>query len=130
MTVEATRHPELPVVHLKMMQPIKQPDDVIFNATEGAKLKHDLGGHVYRIIDVTALNLDFSNMMMGMAGDQGLEGSLSDPDVTTVFLGGGDLVEFGVKALAEQEQYGQLGVQLFSSEDDAYDFIREDIRKR
>lgn len=130
MTVEAKRHSELPVVHLTMKQPIQMPDDVIFNATEGAKLKHDLGGHVYRIVDVRDLNLDFSNMMMGMSGDQGMEGSLTDPDVTTLFLGDGDLVEFGVKALAEQDQYGKLNVKLFASEADVYTFIRDDMKNR
>ena len=130
MTVEATRHPELPVVHLKMKQPLQMPGDVQTNAAEGQKLKQEVGGHVYRIIDVREAGLTFSDMMVGMSTDKSGEGTLDDPDVTTIFLGDGELVEFGVKALAEQDQYGKLGVKLFSSEEDAYDFVREDMQKR
>ena len=130
MTVEVTRHSELPAVYLKIVNPNRGPDDIAVNMNEGLKLKHELGGHVYRIIDVTEVEMSFSDMMVAMSADRGGEGTLDDPDVTTIYVGRGDLVAFGVKALAEQDQYGQLGVKLFASGEEAYAYIVEDMKNR
>ena len=130
MTVEVTRHPKLPVVYLKIVQPVQVPGDIETNMKEGLKLKSELGGHVYRIIDVREMNLSFSDMMVAMATDRKGEGTLDDSDVTTLYVGGGDLVAFGVKALAEQDQYGQLGVKLFASDEEAYAYVVEDMKNR
>ena len=95
--------------------------------SEAVKLKNELGRAVYRIIDVTTMDLTFPDMTAAMAAERGLEGGSGDPDVTTCFVGSGALVEIGTKALAEQDQYGKGNVKMFTSVDDAVDFIRGDV---
>ncbi|MBN1564675.1 MAG: hypothetical protein JXA10_12590 [Anaerolineae bacterium] len=126
MATEVTRVPGLPVVIIDNLPPIKVPDDQMVASTEAAKLKRELGRPVYRIIGVTKIDLTFSDMVMAMGVDRDQEGGVGDDDVTTIFVGSGELVKMGTNALAEQDQYGGKGkVFMFTTQEEALAFVRE-----
>ena len=127
MSINATRMDEISTIILEAVPPSKFPDDPIANLEEAKKFKEHIGGHIYRLIDLSAVSADytFSDVMIGMATERGKEGGADDPDVTTIFVGFGDVVELGAKSLQEQEQYGKGDVHLFNSQDEALRYIRE-----
>jgi hypothetical protein len=110
--------------------PPQFPDDVIKLAQEVVNFKKEAGGHVYRILDFTRLPMSFSDLIMGMGADRNAEGGINDPEVSTIFVGSGEWVEFGVKAFREQAQYGQTNVKhICASVDEALAFVQEDRKK-
>jgi hypothetical protein len=101
-------------------------DEIQQVLAEAEALKQEMQCRVYRIVDLTNVNLDFSSMMMGMAAETSQAG-YRDPDIVTILVASGDLAEFGTKALREQEQYGKADVKLFSTKDEALAFARAEI---
>ncbi len=78
-------------------------------------------------MDFSQVKLTFSELVMGMAEDAHHEGGMADPDVTTIFIGSGELVQLGVKSF-EQKQYGLVNpTNLFTSREDALAAIRKQI---
>lgn len=129
MPIKVTRLQDLPAILLEHEPPLKVPDDPQKNMEETLALKRERGGHIYRIIDIRNVDLKFSDMMMSMDAERNKEGGSGDPDVTTCFVGSGALVEMGTKALAEQDQYGKGRVVLFTSQEDAIDYVRKQVNQ-
>jgi hypothetical protein len=129
MAVKVTRIPDLPALLLENVQPFNPVRDTATNMEETVKVKRELGRPVYRIIDIRSFNLTFSDMTVAMGAERDREGGSGDPEVTTCFVGSGALVEIGSKALAQQDQYGKGKVRLFTSVEQAMDFIRKDIEE-
>lgn len=129
MAVKVTRVPDLPALILENVEPFDPMQDTATNMEETVKVKRELGRGVYRIIDIRSFNIAFSDMAMAMAAERNREGGSADPEVTTCFVGSGTLVEFGSKALAQQDQYGKGRVKLFTSVEQALEFVRTDSAK-
>lgn len=129
MAVKVTPVPNLPALILENILPFDPAQDTQTNMDETVKLKRKLGRPVYRIIDIRSFNITFSDMTMAMGAERGREGGSSDPDVTTCFVGSGALVEVGTKALAQQDQYGKGKVKLFTSVEQAIEYVRTDVGK-
>ncbi len=126
MAVNVQRLPNEPIVVITMIPPVNPMQDAPRASQEAFKLKQECGGHVYRILDFSQVKLTFSDLVMGMAEDSHQPGGMADKDVTTVFIGSGELVAFGVKSFAEQKQYGLVNpTQLFTSLDAALADIRQ-----
>ena len=97
---------------------------------EVARFKKAQGSRmVFRIIDFTTAKIDFSTIALGMAADRG-EGGIDDPDVTTVFVGTGQMVEMGVTAFKEQKRYGAVNpIELVTSVETALTLVRSKLAK-
>ena len=95
------------------------------------EFKHEVGGHICRIMDFSEVQVGFSDMMLGMASEKEKEGGVNDPDVSTVFIATTELAQFGVKAFQEQTQYGSFRniVALVSSREEAMTAARAEIAK-
>lgn len=131
MSIETRRLLENSTLVVTALPPPQFPDDVINLAQEVVEFKKVAGGHVYRILDFTRLPMSFSDLVMGMGADRNAEGGINDPDVSTIFVGSGEWVEFGVKAFREQAQYGQTNVKhICTSVDEALAFVLEDRKKQ
>lgn len=129
MTVHITKLEGLPAILLEHVQPFKVPEDPTMALQEAAAFKKEQGTHIYRILDIRQIDMTFSDMMMAMEADRGKEGGAGDPDVTTIFIGSGKLVELGTKALAEQDQYGKGKVVMYTTTEEAIDYIQEQVGK-
>ena len=127
MAVKVTRVPDLPAVILENVEPFDPMQDTATNMEETVKVKRELGRPVYRIIDIRSFNIAFSDMAVAMGAERNREGGAGDPEVTTCFVGSGTLVEIGSKALAQQDQYGKGNVKLFTSVEQALEFVRKDV---
>jgi len=118
---------ELNTIIFEATKPFKVPDDPMATTMETSKFLASTQGPIFRVIDITEVvdTLDFSNLMLAMAEERGKPGGADDPNVTTLFVGSGELVKIGAEALKEQEQYGKANVHLFESQEDALAFVRE-----
>jgi hypothetical protein len=131
MSIETTHLPEDYTILVTIIPPPKFPDDVINLSQEVVSFKKAVGGHIYRILDFTKLPMTFSDLVMGMGSDRNTEGGINDPDVSTIFIGSGEWVEFGVKAFREQAQYGETNVKhVCISVDEALAFVRADRKEK
>ncbi len=128
MPIHVSNLPDLPVIILEYYSHAKTPDDVEQTLQEVAAFKNERGGKVYRVIDFSKILVNFSDMMLGMATELGREGGSNDPNVITVFVATGELLEFGAQALREQDQYGKPSVFIFGTRDEAIAFIRSDVK--
>lgn len=125
----ATRIENHPIVLFEMQDPFQPDVDTLACAEHAAALQEELGGMVYRIIDVSKLDVQFSDMMLAMGVEREAKGGAADPNITTCFVGSTELVQLGTSALAQQEQYGKGRVSLFESVDAALGFIQADLAK-
>jgi hypothetical protein len=131
MTVEIKELPGEPIIVFYVRLPHTPEDDVRNSLEATAGFKKKIGGSVYRVVDLSAFNLSFSEAMMGMAAERGAEGGVNDPEVSTVYVGSSEMVKFGAKAFREQAQYGKTNVVFVcSTVDEGIAFARAEIAKK
>lgn len=131
MTIELTEMPEEPILKIVVQHPFDSEKDLSDTLDAVAAFQRKMGSHVYRIVDLTNFNLTFPELMGAMAFDRNKDGGINDPQVSTIYVGSGEWVEFGVTALKEQDQYGDTNViGLCGSVDEALAVAREDLAKR
>ncbi len=106
------------------------PNDSAEIRQAGVKFIQERGGHIYRVLDFRKTKMTFDIMVNAMAEERKAPGGVGDPNVTTAFVGSAELVAFGVKALKEQKQYGQVPVELFSTVEDALVWVRARIAEK
>ncbi len=93
------------ILILSVIAPLEFPADVETPLTASVAFKSKVGAPICRIMDFTQSNLGFSDMIMGLALEQGKPGGFWDTDVHHIIIGTLDWVKFGIKAMQEQEQY-------------------------
>jgi len=131
MTVEVKELPGEPIIVFHASLPHNPEDDIRIGLQGTVDFKKKMGAHVYRVIDLSKFNLTFSEAMMGMAAERNSEGGVNDPEVSTIYVGSGEWVTFGVKAFQEQAQYGKTNViHVCSTVDEGIAFARADIEKK
>lgn len=129
MALQISRLTDLPVIIFDYTGSINPEKDIDTTLQEVVAFKKERGGGVYRVIDLTKMQLNFSDMMVAMAVERGRDGGANDPDVTTVFAATGDLYSMGVESLRGQEQYGKVMVHMFPTREAAMDFVKSDFKK-
>ncbi len=128
MPVEITHRSDLPVLIFTVVSHIKPPEDQELILKTVSDFKQKTGGHVYRVIDITGIKLDFGMMVASMGAERGQPGGADDPDVTTIFVATDEIAKIGAKSLREQPQYGQGDVRMASSVEEALDIVRQDVQ--
>jgi len=119
MSIKVEQFPDKNIV-LTYVAPLSVPADAITALQESSKFKQEMGGTCYRILDFTQANLNFSDMVVGMAFEKGHDGGVYDANVPNIFIGSGELVKLGVESLATQEHYQGANVKgLYASREEA-----------
>ena len=127
MSTEVKQMPDEHAILVTLIPPPIIPKDTIDLHQAVSSFKKQIGGHVYRIVDLTKLPVTFSDLVIAMASDMNSDGGVNDSDVTTVYIGSGELLAFGAKAFQEQKQYGTTNVKaVVATLDEALAFIRAD----
>lgn len=87
-------------------------------------------GHtpLYRVLDFRSAYLNFSDMIRWLAADTAhhLPGAALDPQVRTVLVSNSEDTD-RIAEWLEQDQYGGLHIPLFSSIDDALNYVSQQI---
>lgn len=97
----------------------------LFQAREQlAEISKKVSGTLHIVIDVSRLDLSFSDIMIGMGESSGarLE-EINAGDVSMSFIGSPDMLQM-VKDAYQQEQYGGMKVDIYGTLDEALDAIR------
>ncbi len=128
MAMQTEKLPELRAIIFALHGAIETLEEPARSMAETVAFKKEVDGIVFRVVDFTDAQLDFSNLVMGMAMEKQHEGGAFDPEVATIYVGVHDLVELGVRAFKEQEQYaGSNVIGLVSTRQEALDLIRAQL---
>ncbi|MBN2303183.1 MAG: hypothetical protein JXQ72_01820 [Anaerolineae bacterium] len=131
MTIELQELPGEPIITVAVRMPHDPQADVVLSLQAVSDFKKKRDGHVYRVVDLSLFDLSFSEAMVAMGVEVGKDGGINDPDVSTVYVGSGEWVQFGVKAFREQEQYGTVNIlHLCETIEEGIAFARSDIEKK
>lgn len=130
MTIEWLELPGEPIIVITVYPPLKVTDDAVGSFQHVVEFKRKTGGHVWRIIDFSRINMTFSEAVIGMASERDIEGGINDPDVSTIYVSSANIVKMGVKAFQEQAQYGKTNlIGLFGSLDEALNHLRANSKQ-
>jgi hypothetical protein len=130
MSSSVTRQPNEAIVLVKYTEPFKPEVDVAAVNKQVAKLVQEIPGEIYRIADVSAVQFEFSDIVMALNEATRREnGSLRDNRLHSIFVGTGSMVELAVNSLS-QAQYGSIKSLLFTSVDDAICYARSQLGKK
>jgi hypothetical protein len=131
MTVTIRELPNEPIIVFELHLPHTPEEDVTSSQKATSAFKKKMNQHIYRVVDMSFFNLSFTDAMMGMAADMNTDGGVNDPNVSTIYVGSGDMVKFGAKAFQEQTQYGKTNVVFVCSTiDEGITFARAEIQKK
>jgi hypothetical protein len=83
---------------------------------------------VYIIYDMLKRNLNFGDLVVGLAEHQGgRPGSLTDPRLKAVTVANGELVKMGNAAMGT-DRYGNVEISLFEQFDEALAAVRSRVK--
>jgi hypothetical protein len=123
MAVEYRRLEQEPIVIFTMIEPLQIPADPIVASEEFARLTADVQGKRVRILDFTAVDVNFGDLVLGLQSDTGAR----LPNTATYFVGTDELVKLAAEAFAS-EQYGKLNARAFGSVDEAIAAARAEVK--
>lgn len=110
-----------------MVPPPVFPQDMLDLHKAVSDFKKEMGTHIYRVVDISAMPSTLGMTIEAMAADMNPDGGVNDMGITSIYIGSGEWVKFGAKAFQEQQQYGPTNVKaVVSTVDEAMAFIRAD----
>ncbi len=130
MTVTTRRIPNEQIIVVTISNPFTAGDPTTGNR-ETARLLDENKGPVYRIEDLSSLDLPFSVLVQGMAEatHRSSEGSLNDPRAPRLIMVGSKPNHQMIVDSLKQAQYGGLNVPLFATVEEALAHARAELKK-
>ncbi|NDJ53852.1 MAG: hypothetical protein GYB68_12325 [Chloroflexi bacterium] len=120
MGMEVERLPGEPIIIGRLLPPMNAAVDAKAVREESVRLSEDIVGTVYRIIDLTQVELSLFDIMNGLSYDI----AASPENHHFIMVGDQEMVRLTAEAAA-QEQYGHRQVLAFTSVDAAIRHVRE-----
>ena len=115
-----------PIIIATLVDPIDWARDIKDTTTQVAALVAEIEGQGFRITDLTQTTMTFSELMMGLATVLRSEGGWqSTPRMKPLVVTTQELGREFQAFVADQEQYGKLQVEVFSTLDEAVAYARE-----
>jgi len=116
--------PNEPILLMTVSSPFDMEKDAPPLFALAAKTAEPIPGHVYCVYDLRKLELSFGDLVLGLSAQTGhVAGSMSDPNITAVMIGSSEMLKLAEKAF-QQKQYGEIGIKLFGSVEDATNYVR------
>jgi hypothetical protein len=126
MPYQVSRLGHEPIIIATLSDPIDWAQDIKKTTAEVAALAAEIEGRGFRITDLTQTNVTFSELMMGLAAVLRSEGGwLSTPQITPLVVTTQELGREFQAFVAQQEQYGKLHIEVFSTLEQAVAYARE-----
>lgn len=128
MSFEVRRLPGEPIIIVEAIPPFDRHE--VDDTNERVhRLARDIDSRIFRISDVRLINVTFESIQETLAEHMsGEPGSITDPQMIPVFVGGGELSHILADGFAHRN-FGGVSVFLFDDIDVALGFIRERIAK-
>ncbi|MFN8527484.1 MAG: hypothetical protein U0670_02595 [Anaerolineae bacterium] len=125
MTYKITQLPNEPIIIAKFTEPFDSTKDTTGVALVLADTLNKITGKLYYIADLQDVQIQFSDLVIGLAEAYANKASpYSNPRLTTFTVASDMLIEMGAKAASEQQQYGNADVKFYAKVDDALAVIR------
>lgn len=114
MSHNITSVPEKPIVIAEFTEPFNAVEDSDAVAAYLNKFLNQHTGTVHYIADMSKINIDFSQLILGMAAAYKTPNSpYSNPRLKIYSIASDEMIILGTQASAEQEQYGKVDVRLY-----------------
>lgn len=129
MAVEFSRITNQPIIVVKFLPPFDPVKDLPEATKYSATILNQIKGQLYRIEDMSGVDIDFSNLVMAMAkATEKIPGSMSDSRIEGILVSGQELFELAANAMS-QAQYGEKKMTLFATVDEAIAYATAEIAK-
>lgn len=130
MTIKVEQLPGEPILVATFAEPMDFHEDTPRMFQQFIERRDtDLVGYsrYYTVIDTTHVRIGFSDIVTTL-GESRLASQQrrEDISVTLILVGSGRLMELATKAVG-QNQYGNYGMRLFTSLDEALEIVREEL---
>ncbi|MCU0465484.1 MAG: hypothetical protein MUF38_13060 [Anaerolineae bacterium] len=120
MSHKIVNDPQKPIVIAKFTEPFNAVEDSDAVAAHLNKFLAKHPGIVHYIADMSKINIDFSQLIIGMAAAYKTPNSpYSNPRLKIYSIANDELIILGTQASAEQEQYGKVDVRLYPDQEAA-----------
>lgn len=126
MPFHISRLPDEPIIVVECVPPFDR-DGVDDTNERVHRLAREIPTRVFRISDVRTLDITFESIQETLAEHQGEEpGSITDPQMIPVFVGGGEFSKMLADGFSHQV-FGSKEILLFGDMDEALAYIRARI---
>jgi hypothetical protein len=116
MPVKIDYRPQQQILIATNEEPYDPTGDTMQIAAEIQKILGETTGDLHFISDLTHVKVSFADLVMGMAAAFRTRNSIyGNPRVKTYVVGHNLLIQMGAKAASEQEQYGRVPINIFTS---------------
>jgi hypothetical protein len=123
MPISVERLPGEPIIVAKLSGVIT-PELIVPFFEECTRLAETIEGRVYRISDVSQVQISYSDLMQVLASSIGTPGSSLDPRFYVLMVGPHAWLQLYTDSL---KQHGSAFVPIFDSLDDALAYVREHL---
>jgi len=120
MTYEIKQINNKPIWVAILSEPYNPATDSQGVSQEMASLTEDVQGHIYYISDIRSVDVEFSDIVTGLAQafKSGVQTFYTDPRVTIITVATDELVKMATEAV-KQEQYGSIDIKMYPSVEEA-----------
>ena len=126
MSITVKRLTDEPIVIVTFAMPFDPENDLRQVTQEVAAILKEVDPPLYRIDDVSTLEIDFSQMVQAMGtATRNVPGSVTDPNIQMIFVGEG--IFHLVTQSLKQDQYGSIDADIFAALDEALQHVRKQI---
>lgn len=128
MSVMIQQFPREPIIIARFYEPFDPAKDIAVVVKRLQAELDDTKDSLYYVADMSAVTVKFSELVRGLAqlfADK--TGPYTNPRLRIFMVSGDQLIAFGIKAAAEQAQYGSVDVSLYASMDSAMTKVRKSI---
>ncbi|HVO72032.1 MAG TPA: hypothetical protein VMT24_18410 [Aggregatilineaceae bacterium] len=129
MSLILTRLPGEPIIVVKPALPVEQNIEHVFTIDARCdQIVSELGGPLYRILDMRLADLAFSDILLFLDLEkEGRPGSLADPRVRTLMVGRHPLLKIAARRILQELN---VTVPVFEAVDEALACVRADAEAR
>jgi hypothetical protein len=129
MSLIFTRLPGEPIIVVKPALPVEQNIEHVYTIDARCdQIASELGGPLYRIMDMRFADLAFSDILLFLDLEkEGRPGSLVDPRVRTLMVGHHPLLKIAARKTLQELD---VTVPVFDSMDEALAYVRADAEAR
>ncbi len=128
MPATSERLPQEPIIVITVREPFNPQKDLGPAEQEFATTAATIDGPVYRIVDLSRWNVQFSDLVHIMDNVM-RKNRGADPRFRTILVSSSQIAALGAKA-AGQAQYMGVETPLFGSLDDALVYVRAELARK
>jgi hypothetical protein len=117
-----------PIILMTLSNPYNPHTDSLETSAHIKGIFEASNDDVYCVADMSTINVSFSDLVLGLSeAFKNPESIFSNPRIHMYTVGSSELLRLGTEAVANQAQYGQVGIKIYGSVPEAVTQIQTDM---